>query len=630
MKRCLLAVLAVVVVPGLLLAQPPAPPATPMGPTTPVDSWRQAPYHLTLVLHVDPHPLLTPVFVARLRDEVRDALQRDLGAICTVDVLTDHPLLQDILERGWGTLDNRKFTVDDNKLHFLRVNYDNGQYTIQGRQVDGSTALVSPLRKVHTPDRLWVSRLCALTAAQDFGMVAQVGKVDLKTIQLLIKGTGKEDPESVKIRVGDVFALAEVRQGSDGKPQGLPVPDAYLVISDVRPGECTGRLFSRYKDPIKQKPDRQSLGYRALKLGTQRAPLQLRVVDAITKEPLPGCGVKVFPSGFEALQAEELTTNAQGRVRSKDTYKNVVFVQLSIAGVKRAEVPFPLLSDLPIEYPLSGSQEADALARLDYRNRQWNRQVREFDLSMDIDAGVLRDITAKSGDKAAVEKCKEIVAKQQGDLTQLVRDLEEVRDAGQGAPQQLLDGTIARGQKAIAALRNKAKAFEEFITDIDNPAKIAAKNGRLAEKAYDAPTAIAAYEQSLKLEPDEDVSKRLARVRKAWQLKGGPNDAHAQARKYINDTWGTLEGEALEKGLPIVKNHFKAVQDSNGDIFTAYKLYKVSQEHLQKLTALRDQIGTANAEDAAERIDAINKLGEAIQTLNEEVAAWIDAEQQKP
>jgi len=625
MKRCCLSVFCLLVVPALLFAQP----GTTAGsapPVAPVDAWRKEPYQLTLVLHVDPHPLLTPVFVARLRDEVRDALQRDLGRICKVEVLPDHPLLQDILQRGWSTLDNRKFTIDDTKLHFLRVGYENGQYTIQGRQVDGSTALVSPLRKAHTPDRQWVSRLCALTAAQDFGMVAQVGKVDLRTVQLLIKGSGAADPESVAVRTGEVFALAEIRQGSDGKPQGIPVPDAYLVVSDVREGECTTRLFSRYRDPIKQKPDRQLLGYRALKLGTQRAPLQLRVVDAVTREPLPGCGVKVYPSGFDALQAEELTTNAQGRVRTKDTYKNVVFVRLSIAGVDRAEVPFPLLSDGPIEYPLSGSQEADAIARLEYRNRQWLRQVRELDLSMDGDAASIRDIITKSGEQAAAGKAKEIASRLQGDIDQLARELEEVRDSGRGAPPQLLDATINRGQKAITALKAKTKAFSEFAEEVQNPtpAKIALKKARLADRAFDAPAAIAGYEESLKLDENQpEVKDRLDKIRRAWQIKGGPTGPHAQARKYIFEVWGTLEGEDLEKGLPAIKNHFKSLQGSD-DFFTGYKLFKANQEHLQKLTALRDQLGTNNGEDAQERIEAINKLGEELAKLNEEVASWID------
>lgn len=625
MKRVLAAVLLCILALVPVTAWCQQPPAS--GPSAAfaaaVGEWSKAPYQLKLVIHVDQHPLLTPVFAARVRDEVRDALQRDLGELCKVEAEPDHPLMQDILQRGWSTLDNRKYTIDDTKVHFVRIGYEEGQYTVQARQVDGSTALVSPLRKAHTPDRPWVARLVALTLAQDFGMVGQVGRVDLRTVQLLLKGTGLNDPESVAVRTGEVFALSEIRLGPDGKPQGIPVPDAYLVVSDVRQGECTTRLFSRYRDPIKTKPDRQLLGYRALKLGTTRAPLQLRVVDAVTREPLAGCGVKVFPSGFEALQSEELTTDARGRVRTKDTYKNVVFVRLSIAGVDRAEVPFPLLSDGVIEYPLSGSQEADALARLEYRNRQWTRQVRDFDLNMDNEAAQVRELIAKSGEQAAAAKAKEIAARHQIDIEQLARELEEVRDAGRGAPQQILDAAINRGQKALAALRAKSRAFAEFAEEVENPtpAKVALKRARLADRAFDAPAAIAAYEESLKLDDNQpEVKERLEKIRRAWQIK---NPQHAQARRFIFDEWGKAEGENLEKGLEAVRNHFKTLVGAD-DFFTGYRLFKTNQEHLQRLAALRDQLGTANGEDVQEQIDAITRLAEEIIKLNEEVAAWID------
>lgn len=624
MKRFSLAVLASLVLHGLAAAQP----AAPTAPATPADAWRQAPYRLTLVLHVDPHPLLTKDFVEDVQGEVRDALQRDLKGLCNVEVVDQHLLMAEILAKGWNVLDNRRFTVDDQKLHFLRISYDGGQYEIQGRQVDGSTALVSPLRRVHTPDRLWVSRLAALTIAQDFGMVAQVGRVDIKTVQLFLKGMGAKDPDSIKVQPGDVFAVAEVRQGPDGKPQGIPVADAYLVASDVRPtGEVTTRLFTRYKDPIKAKPDRQSLGYRAIKLGTQRAPLQLRVVDAVTKEPLPGCGVKVYPSGFppDSLQTEELTTNAQGRVRTKDTYKNVVFVKLSIAGVDRAEVPFPLLSDLPIEYPLTGSQEADALARLEYRNRQWVRQAREIAISMDAAAGELRDLQTKSGEKAAAARAKEFVARVSADIEQLKKDLDDVQQSGQGASQQVLTAVMARAKRQTDQLDSNLDTFRDFIKDIEDPtpARIALKKAKFEDKqAFNAPNAIAAYEESLKADKNQpEVAERLAKIKKAWELKG---DAHTKARKFVDETWSAPETDGLEKALPEAKTSFQNLKAA-GDFFTAYKLFKLNMEHMQRLTAQRDQIANSNAEDAQERVEAINKLGEAIQTFNEEVATWIDS-----
>ena len=116
MKRMPAAVVLMIVamVPGTAWCQqPPAGPAAAFAAA--VQEWSKTPYRLTLVIHVDEHPLLTPVFASRVRDEVRDALQRDLGGLCKVEAEPDHPLMQDILQRGWSTLDNRKYTIDELK-----------------------------------------------------------------------------------------------------------------------------------------------------------------------------------------------------------------------------------------------------------------------------------------------------------------------------------------------------------------------------------------------------------------------------------------------------------------------------------------------------------------------------------
>ena len=40
----------------------------------------QQPYQLRVILQVNEHPLLTAQYINQIREEIRDALQRDLGA----------------------------------------------------------------------------------------------------------------------------------------------------------------------------------------------------------------------------------------------------------------------------------------------------------------------------------------------------------------------------------------------------------------------------------------------------------------------------------------------------------------------------------------------------------------------
>ena len=95
-------------------------------------------------------------------------------------------------------------------------------------------------------------------------------------------------------------------------------------------------------------------------------------MDAKTSEPVRGCGVAVSPLGFE--QMKDLgATDAQGRVRSPESFRHVAFVRLSWQGRPRAQVPIPLVDDQPVEFRLTMSEELEIFAQFEYRYRQWAR-----------------------------------------------------------------------------------------------------------------------------------------------------------------------------------------------------------------------------------------------------------------
>src|SRR5262249_46744409 len=87
------------------------------------------PYLLRVILHVADHPLLTPVFRDRVARELESSLQGSLGELARVQVVSEHPRLQEVLDRGLKALDswNERSEFKD---HFVLISYSGVHYEI--------------------------------------------------------------------------------------------------------------------------------------------------------------------------------------------------------------------------------------------------------------------------------------------------------------------------------------------------------------------------------------------------------------------------------------------------------------------------------------------------------------------
>src|SRR5262249_45167336 len=133
------------------------------------------PYRLQVVLHVAEHPLLTEVFREQVRRELGDGLQAALGELARVEVVTQHPRLADVLERGLGrSLDGWR-ERSDVKTHFVLLDRSGVHYEVRARQYDGTVGVPSPVvRHDRTRDRAFVAKAAAQLIQHDFGAVGTV------------------------------------------------------------------------------------------------------------------------------------------------------------------------------------------------------------------------------------------------------------------------------------------------------------------------------------------------------------------------------------------------------------------------------------------------------------------------
>ena len=99
--------------------------------------WLKEPYQLQLVIHAEPHPLLTNTYVEQFARDVGDSLQRDLGRTAKVSPLVyrdtgnrsadaARQMMETVIERGWSELDNLPKQITSNKVHLVRLFYVDG------------------------------------------------------------------------------------------------------------------------------------------------------------------------------------------------------------------------------------------------------------------------------------------------------------------------------------------------------------------------------------------------------------------------------------------------------------------------------------------------------------------------
>ena len=209
-----------------------------------LDAETNKPYHLQVVLHFSGHRWLTDPFQKQIKRELHDSLQAALGDLAEVEVRDHHPRLKEVETNGLrAALDSWNF-LSDEKLHFLFIDFVDGQYEIQSRQYDGFVGLASPtVRHAQVADRQLVARQASLLIDQDFGLAGTInlpkkGPGDIYEIAL--KGGGLGAFLGHWLKKGDILAISQIsNQGSRGPGA---VPHA-LDASAGNSGATRGILF---------------------------------------------------------------------------------------------------------------------------------------------------------------------------------------------------------------------------------------------------------------------------------------------------------------------------------------------------------------------------------------------------
>lgn len=640
-----------------------------------LDPETKQPYHWRVVLSAKPHPLITTDFRERVRRDIIAALQTGIGPLGTVEVfdLADHhrdpdPLWSDFATRGFAALDAPR-DLTGAKTHFLRIEYRDGQFHLETRQYDGFTGLSSPLvrtRSIRAADQ--VGRAAGLLVDRDFGLTGTVEPIpgDPKTVKVIVRGSAL-GPVTGLVQQGDVFAVASVRKTNrpapppvrtaTGKIVAAPTtaeppgytstPRQYLILKVIDVAADGPRCTVMYADPARAMPLTGGVvGYRAMKLGTVKAPVAVRLVGADgTVERTAGrvavrANDAAFPNPTTPDPKDTCSFHAPtAQFRTNREMSNVACVTVTLGATSKA-FAVPVMSADPITLPFEVDQaKAD---KADYERAVGAlvaaaadaRQAQKvcFDAVAQL-SEKQKNAEALTRARGGVQAADNAYASRNDELNQLREQLGK----SDGMAQQL-----DKAKSDLDALKKYNDQLKEYVGKLEEVVKrendptIAAKevqaqaiNARIAVllSGGDVDQALAAYDQLLALVPDAGKKAERDKIAAEWKVK---NDEHQKARDYLTKTWPAVATIQDFKDAVVKQNDrdgpLRAALDvckKNGDKWTIRKVlvgFTAAGVKLNELVASLDASTEADKKLAA---DATN-VGKTLAAIEQELRAFIE------
>ncbi len=629
-----------------------------------LDPEPKQPYQWRVVLSVKSHPLLTPDFRDRLKRDVLAALQPGLGNLGAVEVIDLTDLARDKWEPLWEQFDSKGFAALDAprdlsgaKTHFLKVEYRDGKIHAESRQYDGFTGLSSPLvRTQSTRAPELVGRTAGLMLDRDFGLVGTVEAIPGKTdeVKVLVRGAGLGSAKDF-VQAGDIFTVAAVRKTNraapvvlrtaTGKiipppPGSVPLPGltstprdfTLLKVTDVgADGALRCAVLTRYE---KAMPTTGGIvGYRAMKLGTVKAAVAVRLVgsDGTVYKTASAVNVRASDTGFVAgtvVDAKDVCKfhAPTAQFRTDGPLSNVACITVARELSKAKQFPVPILSSDPITLPYDTNPETERRADFERAVLKAASDAADARLAQSVCFEAVADLIKKQKNADALARAKggfDAADAYGKSLTDEVVRLREEAKTVQKA--EGLDAILNRTEQNLVVLKvsneqlGKHRDLIEAVVKRENDPTFDAKELQAEEineriksllARGDVDEALAAYDQLFALLPgDAVVKRRKDELAAEWKVK---DDAHQKARDYLLKTWPAVATiQDFEESTTRVRDAV-AVCKRHGDKLTLRKLLTVFSTAIVKLNDLVAPLDPASEAD--------RKLFKAAETAGREMA----------
>lgn len=595
-----------------------------------VDAKQKTPYKLSIVLDFAQHRMLTPLFQQQVESQLAALLRLNFGALAEVEVVRSHPLLTEIRDKGLQQALDGWEVVSEHKTHFVLIDFAEGAYHIQARQHDGATGLATPqVRRLATADRQQVARLAAQSVDRDFGLTGTVIEAGADTVQVAIQGSELGVPLQRWLKPGDVFAVCRMLPKGPKRLRSERLEWAILQVKELpQKGICPCRFFHRYQeDDLTPAPG--TLGYRCLKLSTVHAPLALQLVPDSKDRPLSLLQVHVGHRNFED-RVQEVAVDAEGTVQTRDIFADVAFVRVVSGGAVLAQFPVPIVDRKPVTCRITVDPAAIAQGQIQQRYNRWLGRIYEV-LAITADRVGFLNARLEQSPEEALHMAQRGKLAMTAEILRLQQEEQAVRDLAQKGS-VALDFQIAH--QRLQELQDRQAELGKFIDRLQNVIKESQTERRLQtlleqaslleeQSRYDE--AMALYEQVLQESPKQTkVKNHLDKLRAAWTIR---TPAQRQAREFIFLTWPEkMDAKTLKTNLEQARQAL-AVCRQAGDRLAPRRLLPATLAHAANLKKRLEVLcRSANTEDNRAEARLIGTLSEQLQTLYNDVRAWVKAD----
>jgi hypothetical protein len=599
-----------------------------------LDPGANTPYKLRVVLAVAEHRMLTSAFQKQLESDLQAQLQLAFGKLAKVEVVRAHPLLNDVQRLGLQkVLDAHWDEHSDTHTVFVLLDFVDGRYTIEMGQQAGIPGLPGAvLRRRALAAQQYLAATVVRMIHNDFAPVGTVTQVTDKGVRVVLQGGALSDTLKPWIKKGDILAVSRITQ-EGGQTQALRVEEAILqAIEDPKDGAILCKYFKRYEeDDLTAAPP--VVGFRCVKLNGTRGPVQIRLVDSKTGDPLIGLAIHVSADG--KFQGDPKGATDRGFFKSTELFNQVAYVQVLSGGRPLAEFPIEIVDDRVVVVHLSPDAKAMAQGQIELRRDRWLRRLYEALAIVNQNFSDLNKLLTPKSLEAALELAKKTRQSLTDDTERLQAERQQLFQAAAKLAQGL---DLSEGDQVLKTLAQKQEQLQQCLTNVqkriqdktsketlDLEAKL--EQAELLIHQAEFARAIQLYKEVLQARPSEEADKRLKQLEAAWKVK---NPAHAQAREFIYTTWPsytTLPNRDLlgvKADLAKAKEMFERCKSAN-DFLTPQKLLLVNLQHADALNKRVGELRALTDKDDQQRAELKDLLQLAVDlpALQKEVSAWV-------
>lgn len=571
----------------------------------PLDPEAASEYRWRVGVRFDPPAAFALDFRDRFGRELLAALRPLIGDVgrCEVHDLrklpdTERtPLERRFLVDGWSVFD-KDYTKDGFEVrtltgvkhHLVRVSVRSGVYTVEARQLDGTSGLASPqVRTRSTRDPQTVAREAQLLLGPEFGAVGTVERDPKQADVATIRFKGGLRPGFDRLaKAGDIFAVGLIREKPrpiERDKRGRPIPpksngptplvcqpQSYVLLrleADPKAGAARCKVLSAYREPLPT--FRDVIAIRCLKLLTQDAPVAVRVVGDDGKPVAAGgllvvratdAGFDIPPDPRDGLELRD------GVYRSSRPLRDVACVVVGLGGGGALRYPIALTGSGPFTVRFNADPAAVARAGFERECEDFRGRVAEAVVNFAQLQQSLSDLIVKGKNPEALVRAKQGLSAQEAEDKALSAELTRLRGESLATDPRSAD-LLASAERQIQALREVRPAIQQKADELA-AAAVRAQDPAVIEREFRAkelvarikqlvevgevPEALELYDQLIEVTSSDDTRKQKDQLAAEWKPKDA---AHERARGFVIDTW---------RRLPSVTADIRAASDKLDDV----------------------------------------------------------------